>query len=134
MEVYSPTQSKLEILKESNPTYWQLLLTRSEYSSEVINQEIANINEANAKLHSFLTSAYDLLVYPDGKAMSHIWGFASDAHQELNGMLSDISYISPSFSQNSHSNCFPVSKWQKQVKSLNSQIAKIEKFIRGNIK
>lgn len=135
MQVYSPTQSKLEAIKGSNPTYWQLLLTRSEYSEAQINQEIANINEVNTKLHGFLASAYDLLVWKDGKEMNYIPnGFASDTHQELSGMLSEISYIYPYFSDNSHLNCFPVRKWQKEVKSLYSQIAKIEKFIRGNLK
>ena len=133
MQVYRPSQNKISALKESNPTYWQLLLTRSEYSKGEINQELANIDEANTRLYNLLASAYDLLVYEDGRAMSYIWGFASDAHQKLSGMLAEISYISPSFSQNSHSNCFPVSKWQKEVSSLNSQIAKIEKFIKSNI-
>ncbi len=135
MEVYSPTKSKLEALKENNPTYWQLLLSRSEYSEAHINQEIANINEANTRLHGFLTSAYDLLIWEDGKEMNYIPnGFASDAHQELNGMLSGISYIYISFSQNSHLNCFPVATWQKEVKSLYSQIASLEKFISKEIK
>ena len=129
MKVYRPSQNKILAFKESNPTYWQLLLSRSEYDEDQINQELVNIEEANSRLHSFLTSAYDLLVWEDGKQMNYIPnGFASDAHQKLSAMLSEISYISPSFSQNSHSNCFPVSKWQKQVKSLYSQIARIEKF------
>jgi hypothetical protein len=135
MQIYGPSQNKIQAIKETNPTYWQLLLTRSEYSENEINQELANIDEANTQLHSFLTSAYDLLVWEDGKEMNYIPnGFASDAHQALSAMLSEISYINPSFSQNSHSNCFPVNKWQKEVKSLISQIAKIEKFIKGSIK
>lgn len=132
MQIYGPTQSKLQALKQANPAYWQLLLSRSEYSEAQINQGLTSIDEVNARLHSFLTSAYDLLVWADGKQMNYIPnGFASDAHQELSGMLSDISYIYPSFSQNSHSNCFPVSKWQKQVASLGRQITKIEMFVKS---
>ena len=135
MQVYRPSLNKVSALKESNPTYWQLLLTRSEYSEAQINQELVNIEEANSRLHGFLTSAYDLLVWEDGKEMNYIPnGFASDAHQKLSGMLSGIHYIYPDMSENSHLNCFPIRKWQKEVKSLYSQIAKIEKFIKSNIK
>lgn len=130
MQVYGPTQSKLSALKESNPTYWQLLLSRSEYSEAQINQELASIEALNARLHSFLTSAYDLLVWENGQPMNHFpTGFASDAHQELSAMLAEIDYLSPSFSQNSHSNSFPVRKWQTEAAGMARQITKIEKFI-----
>ena len=87
-----------------------------------------SVDTVNNKLSAFLSSAYDLLVDENGQ-MDHIKGFASGAHQALSGILAEISYISPSFSDNSHSNCFPVRKWQKEVNSLYGQIAKIERFV-----
>lgn len=130
MEIYSPSQNRLLALKAANPAYWQLLLSRSEYSESEIEQELANIEEVNSKLHSFKSSAYDLLVWEDGKEMNYIPnGFASEKHQKLNEMLSEIDYYSPHFSDNSHLNCFPVRKWQNEVAWLYRQMAKIEKII-----
>lgn len=130
MEVYGSPENKLFALKSSKPAYWELLLSRSEYSEAEVEQELNNIDVANAKLQSFLSSAYDLLVWEDGKEMNYFPnGFASDAHWQLNEMLSELSYYSPSFSENSHLNCFPVRKWQKEVAHIYKQIAKVEKFI-----
>lgn len=130
MEIYTAPTNKVTALKLSNPTYWSLLLTRSQYSETEIDQALTAIDEANAKLHGFLSSAYDLLVFENGLEMNYIPnGFASEGHQKLSDMLSMISYISPSMSQNDHLNCFPVRKWEKEIARLYNQIAKIEKFI-----
>jgi len=132
MEIYAAPQSKLTALKASNPAYWSLRVSRSEYSESEIDLALAAVEEVNAKLHSFLSTAYDLLVWEDGKEMNYIPnGFASEKHQELNGLLSDLggSYVIPSFSQNSHLNGFPVAKWLKEINGLNKKIARIEKFV-----
>lgn len=131
MEVYGPSQNNIFALKANNPAYYALLLTRSEYTQDEIEQVLSKMDEANVALRNLKSSAYDLLVYEDGKEMSHFYGFASDNHAKLNEMLSETDYLSPSMSQNDHANCFPVRKWQKEVDWLIKRMTKIQKSIKG---
>lgn len=131
MEVYDPTQNNIFALKANNPAYYALLLTRSQYNQDEIEQVLSSLDKTNIALRDLKSSAYDLLVYEDGKEMSYFYGFASDNHAKLNEMLSETDYLSPSMSQNDHANCFPVRKWQKEVDRLIKRMAKIQKFVKG---
>jgi hypothetical protein len=131
MQIYGPPQNKLAALKDSNPRYWAILLSRSQYSEAEINQALADIEAVNNRLRAFKESAYDLLQDENG-SMDYFKGFASDAHRQLSVMLSEADYLSVGFSDNSHLNCFPVRKWQASVAKLDKEINKIKAFIAKN--
>jgi hypothetical protein len=128
MEIYGPSKNKVITLRSENRAYFDRLVSRSEYSEEEITLALDSITKANEGLQQLLSKLYDLLVWEDGEEMGHMVGFASDNHKELSAKLCQVDYISPNMSENNHLNCFPVRKWQKEVKQLKAEMTRLQKF------
>jgi hypothetical protein len=129
MEIFRIQPSKLSTLSQVNPNYWTLCVSRSQYNEEEIKSSLAEIEKVNDEWQSFQDYVWtNILTDADGE-MGTFTGYASDTHRKVCQMLVDCDYVSPSFSQNSHDNCFPVNKWNKEISSLRSKMAKIQKLV-----
>lgn len=123
-QVWTPQESKIRKIQQDNPTYWALLVSRSQYNEAEICQALDSVDSVNGQLAKVLEVAYDLI-----EGMDPIKGYDSKEHQSLGKMISSADYVAITFSQNSHKNALPVKKWQNEVAKLERKINKIEKMI-----
>lgn len=125
MEIFRPQPSKLSQLPANNPQYFALCVSRSQYSESDILTSLAEIEQVNDEFQSLQDYVYTNIL----QDMNVLTGFDTLTHRKISELIYETSYISPSMSENSHRNCFPVAKWQKEIVSLRSKINKIQKLI-----
>lgn len=134
MSIYKPQPSKLSTLSITNPNYWTLCVSRSQYTEQDIVASLVDIETVNDEFHTLQEQIWTNILVDDNGEMNSLTGYASETHEKIHQFITEASYIYPYFSENSHKNCFPVSKWNKDISSLRAKIAKIQKLVNKVVK
>lgn len=129
MQVYRPSLNKISQLSINNPRYFALCVSRSQYSESEIVSALVEIEQVNSEWQALQNHIYTNILVDKNGEMSVLTGFATPTHQEISSMIYKTDYISPHMSENSHRNCFPVAKWNKEIVYLRKQMSKIQKLI-----
>lgn len=127
--VYRKQESKIDKIRKTNPNYWALLLSRSEYTESEITKVLDEIELINEEWAQFQEYVYNNILTDEIGEMNSFDGYASDLHKEIDNEISKNNYVDAHFSENSHKNCFPVRKWENEISKLRKAIKRIEKLI-----
>lgn len=129
MEIFRPQPSKLSQLPTCNPQYFALCVSRSQYSESDILASLAEVERVNDEFQALQDYVYTNILSDENGEMSVLKGYATPTHQKIAQMIYEADYVSPHMSENSHRNCFPVNKWNKEIAGLRVKMTKIQRLV-----